>query len=106
MNFLENISVVWQKLSLVQRAMLMAILVAGGITAVFLTKWASKPDFRPLYSGVSPEDAGKIIDKLSEKNIVFEQRDTGNIYVPKEHVYQLRADMARAGLPYSSVLNY
>ena len=41
MNFLENLSVVWQKLSLVQRAMLLAILVAGGITAVFLTKWLS-----------------------------------------------------------------
>jgi len=106
MNFLENLSVVWQRLSLVQRAMLLAILVAGGITAVFLTKWASKPDMRPLYSGVSPEDAGKISEKITEKGIVFELRGTGNIYVPKEYVYQLRADLAKDGLPGSDSPGY
>lgn len=99
MNFLENISVVWQKLSLVQRAMLLAIIVACGITGTFLTKWAARPDMRPLYSGISPEDAGKISDKISEQGIQFELRGNGNIYVPKEYVYRLRADLAKDGLP-------
>lgn len=99
MDFLENIFLVWQKLSLVQRAMLIAILVAGGITAVFLTKWASKPDMRPLYSGVSDEDVGKITEKIAEKGIVFSLPSRGSIHVPKEHIYQLRADLAKDGLP-------
>ncbi|MBW8014756.1 MAG: flagellar M-ring protein FliF [Planctomycetes bacterium] len=106
MNYLENISVVWQKLSLVQRAMLMAILVAGGITAVFLTKWASKPDMRPLYTGLSPEDASKVTEKVAEKGIPYVLRGSGSIYVPKEHVYQLRNDCAGAGLPSGDSSDY
>ena len=99
MNYLENITVVWQRLSLVQRAILIAILIAGGIIATFLTKWASSPDMTSLYTGLSAEDAGKICDKLGEKSVPFELRGTGSIYVPKEYVYQMRADLAKDGLP-------
>jgi len=106
MNFLENISVVWQKLSLVQRAMLMAILVAGGITAVFLTKWASKPNMRPLYTGVSAKDGSAITDKLRELNIPYELHGPSNIYVPMEQVDQMRQTMAGAGLPSSDSADY
>ncbi|MCF7955410.1 MAG: flagellar M-ring protein FliF [Phycisphaerae bacterium] len=106
MNFLENLSVVWQKLSLVQRAMLIAILVAGGITAVFLTKWASKPNMRPLYTGVSAKDGSAITDKLRELNIPYELHGPGNIYVPMEQVDQMRQTMAGAGLPSSDSAGY
>jgi len=99
MNFLENIMMVWQKLGLVQKTMLLAIVFACVITGVFLTKWAGKPEMRPLYTGISAEDAGKICDKIAEKGIAFELRGTGNIYVPKEHIYQLNADLAKDGLP-------
>jgi flagellar M-ring protein FliF len=106
MNFLKNLAVVWQKLSLAQRSMFMAMLVVGGIGVVLLTQSADRLEMRPLYTNLSHEDAGRVIEKLAEQNIAYMQRDTGNIYVPKEHVYQLRVDLARAGLPYSSVLNY
>jgi flagellar M-ring protein FliF len=52
-----------------------------------------------LYQQLSPEEASKITEKISEKDIVYELRNGGtSIFVPKEKVYQLRLDMAKEGL--------
>ncbi len=100
MNFLQKISAVWQKVSLVQRALLIAIIMTFVIGGGLLAHWARKPDMRLLYQDLAPEEASKITDKISEKNIPYELRSAGkSIYVPKEKVYQLRLDMAKEGLP-------
>lgn len=99
MNFFQKIAVVWQKVSLVQRVLLIAIVLAFVVVGMLLTKWARRPDMRMLYQELSPEEASKITEKISDKNIVYDLRDGGTtIYVPKENVYQLRLDMAREGL--------
>jgi len=100
MNFFQKISVVWQKIGLVQRALLIGLFltfVAGG---AMLTYWARRPDMKMLYQEIAPEEAAKITEKISEKGIAYELRSGGtSIYVPKEQVYQLRLDMAKEGLP-------
>jgi flagellar M-ring protein FliF len=53
-----------------------------------------------LYQDLSPEEASKITEKISEKGVVYELRNGGTtIYAPEEEVYQLRLDMAKEGLP-------
>ncbi|MBN1973733.1 MAG: flagellar M-ring protein FliF [Sedimentisphaerales bacterium] len=100
MDFLAKISAVWQKVSLVQRALLIAVVLTFISAGALLTHWARKPDFRLLYQELGPEEASKIIDKISEKGIAYDLRAGGtSIYVPKEQVYQLRLDMAQEGLP-------
>jgi len=60
-----------------------------------------------LYQDLSPEEAAKITDKISEKGVVYELKNGGKtIYVPEEKVYQLRLDMAREGLPADSQGGY
>jgi flagellar M-ring protein FliF len=99
MNFFQKIGAVWQKVSLVQRALLIAIFLAFIGIGVLLTNWARRPDMRMLYQQLSPEEASKITEKISEKGIAYELRNGGTtVYVPKENVYQLRLDMAREGL--------
>ena len=99
MNFFQKLNAVWQKVGLVQRALLIAIFLAFIGIGVLLTNWARRPDLRMLYQQLSPEEASKITEKISEKSIVYELRNGGtSIYVPKEKVYQLRLDMAREGL--------
>ena len=99
MDFFQKIAAVWQKVSLVQRALLIAIVLTFIVVGTLLTNWARKPDMRMLYQELSPEDASKITEKISEKNVAYELRNGGTtIYVPKEQVYQLRLDMAREGL--------
>ncbi len=100
MDIITKISAIWQKISMVQRALLLAIVITFIFASVLLTHWASKPDFRLLYNNLEPEEASKIVDKISEKGIKYDLRGNGtSIYVPQEQVYQLRLDMAQEGLP-------
>ncbi len=100
MNFFQKISLIWQKVSLVQRALLIALFLTFIAAGALLTYWARRPDFRMLYQGLSPDEAAKITEKISDKSIAYELRSGGTtIYVPKEQVFQLRLDMAKEGLP-------
>ena len=100
MNFLQKIAAIWQKIGLVQRVFLVAIVLTFVAVGAMLTHWARKPDLRMLYQDLNPEEASKITEKIGEKGIVYELRAGGtSIFVPKEHVYQLRLDMAKEGLP-------
>ena len=100
MTFFQKIEAIWQNVSLVQRALLIAITLALIIVGTLLTCWARRPDMRVLYSGLDAEGAAKITEKISEKGIVYKLGSGGTtIYVPKEDVTQLRLDMAKEGLP-------
>jgi flagellar M-ring protein FliF len=107
MGFFEQILAIWNKTTLVQRALALAMVLACVITGTVLTKWASKPNFALLYQQVSPADAGKITDKLSELGVQYELRGNGtSIYVPDDKVHQLRLDIAKLGLPESGQGGY
>ena len=100
MSFFQKIIAIWQSVSLVQRALLIAIVLTLIIVGALLIYWARRPDMRMLYQDLSPAEASKITDKISEKDIAYELRSGGtSIYVPEEKVYQLRLDMAKEGLP-------
>ncbi len=100
MNFLLRMRAVWQKLGLVQRALLVAIVVTFALVGGLLVHWARRPDMRMLYHELIPEEAAQITEKISEQGIAYELRNGGSsIYVPKEKVYQLRLDLAKEGLP-------
>ena len=107
MNFFQKINVVWQNVSLVQRALLIVITLTVIVVGVFLTRWAKRPDMGVLYSGLDTEQAAKITEKISEKGIAYKLGNGGTtIYAPKEEVVQLRLDMAKAGLPESGQKGY
>ncbi len=100
MNYLQKILAVWQKVSLVQRVLLIAVVLTFCAGTAMLTYWARRPDMRLLYQDLAPEEAASITEKIAEKGIAYQLRAGGtSIYVPQENVYQLRLDMAKDGLP-------
>jgi flagellar M-ring protein FliF len=107
MEFLHKLVAIWQKIGLVQRAMLAAVVLTAGLIGTLLVHWAQRPDLRMLYQDLPPAEAAKITEKIAEKRIVYQLRDGGTtIYVPREHVYQLRLDLAKEGLPVADQSGY
>jgi flagellar M-ring protein FliF len=107
MDLLNKIALVWRKIGLVHRAVLAAVLVACTLVGLLLVHWARRPELRLLYQELSPSEASKITEKISEAGISYTLRDGGTaIYVPKEHVYQLRLDLAKEGLPVGDQTGY
>jgi flagellar M-ring protein FliF len=100
MNFFQKIEVIWQNVSLVQRALLIAIVLTVVTVSALLVHWARRPDMGLLYSGLDVEEAAKIVEKIGEKGIVYKLSNGGTaIYVPREKVSELRLEMAKEGLP-------
>jgi len=65
-----------------------------------LIYWNSKPDFQVLFSNLSQEDAGEMVNKLKEKKIPFQLSSNGSsILVSREQVYDVRLALAGEGLP-------
>jgi len=107
MDFFQKIKAIWQNISLVQRALLIAVILTFLAIGVLLTQWARRPEMRMLYQELAPEEAAKVTEKIGEKGIIYELKNGGTtIYVPKDKVYQLRLDMAKEGLPADSQGGY
>src|SRR5947209_8752079 len=91
---------IWDNLSIRQRISiaLVALFAAGGIYA--LIHQQREADFKPLFTGVAPEEAAAIVQKLKETGIEFRLPETGGaILVPSTRVAELRLVFAAAGLP-------
>ena len=87
-------------LSIAQRVTIgvVAILVCSGI--YYLVRWQKEADFKPLFTGLSPEDAAGIVQKLKESGVEYRLPEGGGaVSVPSARLAELRLGMAAAGLP-------
>lgn len=99
MGFFQHISAVWQKIGLMQRAMLAAMAMACVLTVALLMHWASRPQMQLLFGNLDVDECAQIADKIAEKNVPYEIRNGGrSLFVPSDQVYTLRASLARDGL--------
>ncbi|MFQ5455226.1 MAG: flagellar basal-body MS-ring/collar protein FliF [Nitrospirota bacterium] len=99
-NSLEQIQQNFANLSLTKKIVLFLI-IGGTISGiVVLLMWLQVADFQLLYSNLSYEDAGKIIEKLKEQKTPYKISGDGtSIMVPVERVRELRIQLATDGLP-------
>jgi flagellar M-ring protein FliF len=68
---------------------------------------SSKPSFAPLYSDLSPSEAGEIKTAIEERGIPVQVSADGKIIsVPKEEVSNLKVGLAAEGIPKSGNVNY
>jgi flagellar M-ring protein FliF len=78
-------------------ALIMVILLTAGSMFLFIS-WSQKVDYQVLYSNLSDEDSGLILQKLKELRIPYKVTGSG-IMVPSDKVYSLRLELAGQGLP-------
>ncbi len=81
-----------------------ALVVCGMLS---LSRWRKESDFRPLYSGLAPEDAGAVVQKLKETGAEFRLSENGSsVLAPSARVAELRLELASAGLPKSGRIGF
>jgi flagellar M-ring protein FliF len=94
-------------LSLRQRISIAVAVVLVGASLWALINWKRERDFRPLYSGLSAEDAGAVVQKLRESGADYRLAENGAVVLaPEAKVAELRLQMAAAGLPKSGRVGF
>ncbi len=88
------------------RQLLLAAAVLGIVFAMsFMVQNATKEPMALLYSGLEPQYAGEIIEKLDQGGTPYEIKG-GAIFIPEGQRDQVRFALAREGLPRQSVQGY
>jgi flagellar M-ring protein FliF len=83
-----------------QRITIAVVLLAAAGGIFLLVQHQREADFRPLFTGVAPEDASAIVQKLKEAGVDYRLPvDGGVVLVPSAKLAELRINMAAAGLP-------
>jgi flagellar M-ring protein FliF len=91
-------------LSIRQRITIAMMAVAVGAGIYSLVHWRREADFKPLFTGLAPEDAAGIVQKLKEGGVEYRLADAppsgpGTLLVPSAKLAELRLTLAAAGLP-------
>lgn len=89
----------WQGLTPGRRSALVAVTLAVLLGGAFLIQWLLKPQYAPLFTNLQQSDAAAVVEKLKEMKVPYQLAGEGTtILVPKEQIYQLRLDLASAGV--------
>jgi len=87
-------------LNLKQRVTIVIAAIAAVALISGLVHWKHESDFKPLFTGMAPEDASNIVQKLKESSAEYRLSDNGaTVLVPEARLDELRLEMAGAGLP-------
>src|SRR5947209_11136120 len=97
---MDQIRRLFAGLSLKQR--LTILLAAAGVIGLLVgaSRWTHERDFRPLYTGLAPEDAGVVVAKVHESGTEYRLAEDGStVLVPSSRVSEMRLQLAAAGIP-------
>lgn len=97
----------FSRLTNVQKLMMAGIAVVFIAATILTLVFTSSPPYEPLFSDLSPKDAGEIVERLREQNVDYKLANGGRtIMVPAGRVYDLRVAFARDGLPETGTVGY
>ncbi len=90
----------WRQLSLVQKGSLVVVALSAVVAIYFLMDWSQKPEYSTVFSGLSDSDASAVVAKLKELKVSYQLADGGStVRVPSAQMYDVRLQLASAGLP-------
>jgi flagellar M-ring protein FliF len=83
-----------------QRITILTVIAAAGAGLYTLVQWRREADFRPLFTGLAPEDAAGIVQRLKESGVDYRLPEGGGVVMaPSARIAELRLVMAASGLP-------
>ncbi len=99
-NFFKQFSNLWSKLGLNQKVSIVLSLLAVIAGMAALLVWSSWPRMQLLYGRLESGEMSDVVTAVEEQSIPYEISAGGtSIYVSRDKVYQLRAELAAKGIP-------
>lgn len=91
----------YAKLPLAQKIAIPFLIAGSMATIVFVSRWASRPEYKVLFSDLEQADAAAVVERLKEQKIAYRLRSDGKTVdvSPPDIVHDLRLELAAAGLP-------
>ncbi|HMU64001.1 MAG TPA: flagellar basal-body MS-ring/collar protein FliF [Nitrosomonas sp.] len=86
---------------------LMLAAAASIALLVGIAIWSQSPDYRVLYTNITEQDGGAIINALQQMNIPYQLSEgNGTILVPGTQVHEVRLRLASQGLPKGGISGF
>jgi len=104
---LQRLGQIWTGMSTNNRVLV--VLVAAGlvVAATVTVRWANQAMYTTLYTNLSPEEGGEIVDKLASLGVPYRISAGGTaILVPEASVQSTRLKMAAQGYPHGGMVGY
>lgn len=97
----EQVVSFYAKLPFAQKIALPLLLFGSMGVVVFVSNWATRPEYQVLFSNLEEADAAGIVERLKDQKIGFRLRNDGKTIdvTPPGVVHELRLEMASVGLP-------
>lgn len=97
-NVVESAKNLWSGFSLTKRMIVAGIAVVVVAGFIGLAIWLNMPEYKLLYTNLSPEDASRIVKMLQTDKVSYRLENDGTtIMVPAAQVYDLRLKVAGEG---------
>src|SRR3569833_290722 len=104
---MEQVKKLVSDLTCIQRASVGSAVLLAAATIAAVVHYRTESDFRALYTGMAPEDAAPVVQKLRESGVDYRLADNGaSVLVPSEHLADSRLTLAAAGLPKSGRIGF
>src|SRR6266568_566126 len=97
----------WKKLPPRRRLVLVGALLATLAGVAFVSLRGSVEAYATLFAGLSPEDAGQVIETLKADKVPFRIGNAGTaIEVPEARVHEVRLTLAQKGMPHGGGVGF
>ncbi len=90
------------------KKMALAILIIASLAGIItMVSWSGSSEYAPLFTKLTPEDAGEILTRLREQKIPYRLNGNGGtIEIPQDKIYETRLNLASEGLPRGSGIGF
>ncbi len=89
----------WESFSATQKSVFIVMSIAIILSSIFFVQWLTKVEYGELFTGLDPNGAGQIVNRLNDMGAPYKISNQGTtILVPMDQVYALRLQLAATGV--------
>ncbi|WP_029893428.1 flagellar basal-body MS-ring/collar protein FliF [Desulfohalovibrio reitneri] len=106
-NTWEKITSFWGGRTAAQRILIGGLAASVVLAFILMVYWLNQPNYKVLYSKLSPEDANRVVGVLEGQNVPHKLEDSGTtILVPADQLYDIRLKVAGEGVVHGQGMGF